>query len=111
MTTTKETNGSGIRAQGETMLARCTAACRTAARKLKQLEEQLAAKFIAETRGTIPGQLIQQAINEAEALAWSTRYPLLFLPELAEEKVRGARQWASRQQQILHQQNELVTNL
>ena len=111
MTTTKETNGSGIRAQGETMLARCTAACRTAARKLKQLEEQLAAKFIAETRGTIPGQLIQQAINEAEALAWSTRYPLLFLPELAEEKVRGARQWASRQQQILDQQNELVTIL
>jgi hypothetical protein len=93
------------------MLARCTAACRTAGRKLKQLEEQLAAKFFAETRGTIPGQLIQQAINEAEALAWSTRYPLLFLPELAEEKVRGARQWASRQQQILHQQDELVTNL
>jgi hypothetical protein len=111
MTTTKETNGSGIKAQGEAMLAKCTAACRTAARRLKQLEEQLAAKFATETRGTISGQLIQQAINEAEALAWSTRYPLLFLPELAEEKVRGARRWASRQRQILEQQNELVTVL
>jgi hypothetical protein len=111
MTTTKETNGLGIGSQGEGMLAKCTAACRTAARKLKQLEEQLAAKFVAETRGTILGQMIQQAMNEAEALAWSTRYPLLFLPELAEEKVRGARQWASRQQQILNQQNELVTIL
>jgi hypothetical protein len=111
MTTTKETNGLEVGSQREGMLAKCTAACRTAARKLKQLEEQLAAKFAAEAMGTIPGQLIQQAMNEAEALAWSTRYPLLFLPELAEEKVRGARQWASRQQQILHQQNELVTIL
>ena len=99
----KEMNGRGIKAQGVGTLAKCAEACRTAARKLKQLEEQLTEKLTAEIQGGVPQKLIQQAMNEAEALAWSTRYPLLFLPVLAEEKIQGARQWASRQQQILEQ--------
>ena len=109
MRTTKETNGWGIKAKGAKTLAACTEACRTAARKLKQLEEQLTAKLAAEIQGGVPQQLIQQAMNEAEALAWSTRYPLLFLPELAAEKIQSARQWASRQQQILEHQMRRFT--
>lgn len=72
-----------------------------AARKLKQFEEQLAEKLAAEVEASLPRQLIQQVVNEAEALAWATRYPHLFLPDLAEEKLQSARQWNSRQQQIL----------
>lgn len=106
-----ETNRWGIKEQGARTLAKCTEACRTAARKLKQLEEQLTEKLAAEIQGGVPQKLIQQAMNEAEALAWSTRYPLLFLPDLAEEKIQGARQWASRQQRILEQQRSLATVL
>jgi hypothetical protein len=35
-------------------------------------------------------QLIELAINEAEALAWQTGYPELVFPELAAEKARKA---------------------
>jgi hypothetical protein len=94
MKTTNETNGRGLK-------ARCADACRGAVRKLRQLEEQFAAKLIAEVQSGVPRRLVEQAINEAEALAWNTQFPLLFLPELAEEKIEGARQWARRQQDIL----------
>lgn len=110
MKTLNDTNR-GIREQGARTLAKCTEACRTAGRKLKQLEEQLTERLTAEIRDGVPQKLIQQAMNEAEALAWSTRYPLLFLPVLAEEKIEGARQWTSRQQQILERQKTLTTVL
>lgn len=97
MRTTIETNE---REKRVGTFAKCTELCRNAARKLKQLEEQLAKKLAAEVEGSVPQQLIRQAMNEAEALAWATRYPLLFLPDLAEEKVLSARQWNRRQQQI-----------
>jgi hypothetical protein len=106
MKTLNETDGWGIKT-----LTKCTEACRTAARKLKQLKEQLAEKLAAEIQGGIPQKLVQQAMNEAEALAWSTRYPLLFLPVLAEEKIQSVRQWTSRQQQILEHQRALKTVL
>ncbi|HTA31637.1 MAG TPA: hypothetical protein VK731_14180 [Candidatus Cybelea sp.] len=101
MKTVYETNGPGIRTKGTNALARCTDACRAAARKLREFEQKLAATVAAEIQGSVPQKLIHQAMNEAEALAWSTHYPLLFLPDLAEEKIQGARQWARRQQQIL----------
>jgi hypothetical protein len=101
MNTTNKMKGWGIKAKGVEALAKCTEACRAAARKLKQFEEQFAAKLAAEVQDGVPEQLIRQAMNEAEALAWSTRFPLLFLPELAEEKIHNARQWANRQHQIL----------
>src|SRR5271154_1225713 len=76
--------------------AKCTELCRAAARKLKQLEEQLVTKLVTEMEGSVPQHLVRQAMNEAEALAWASRYPLLFLPDLAEEKVQTARQWNNR---------------
>jgi hypothetical protein len=100
MTTTIETNGRESKGPGTGTLAKCTELCRTAARKLKQLEAQLISKLTAETQDSVPRQLVQQAVNEAEALAWSTPYPLLFLPELAQEKIQSARQWNRRQQEI-----------
>jgi hypothetical protein len=101
MKTTIEMNEGEAKVQATGALAKCTELCRTAARKLKHLEEQLAEKLAAEVEGIMPRQLLRQAMNEAEALAWTTPYPLLFLPDLAEEKVQSARQWTSRQQQIL----------
>ena len=40
---------------------------------------------------------VKSAVTEAEALAWSTPYPHLFLPALAEEKIACVQQWTRRQ--------------
>ena len=55
----------------------------------------------------LPDKLVRQSMTEAEALAWSTPYPLLVLPVLMEEKVAGACEWARRQREILERQREL----
>jgi len=43
---------------------------------------------------------VRLALTEAEALAWSTSYPHLFLPGLMEEKLQSARLWTSRQRRL-----------
>ena len=43
---------------------------------------------------------IRQAANEAAALAWTTQFPLLVLPELFEEKARAAQRHFEKQVQI-----------
>jgi len=85
-------------------------ACRNLATKFNQLKDTLMQKFAREYQSLVPSHLLQQAIVEAEALAWSTPYPLLFLPDLAEEKVLNARQWTERQQQILARQQQTWTH-
>jgi hypothetical protein len=50
-------------------------------------------------------QLLQSAVNEAEAVAWQTPYPHLFFPVLAEEKALAAQQWANRQR-VIHARTE-----
>jgi hypothetical protein len=42
-------------------------------------------------------QVLNAAVNEAEAVAWQTPYPHLFFPALAEEKATEVQQWAARQ--------------
>ena len=43
---------------------------------------------------------IRQAANEAAAIAWTTQFPLLVLPELFEEKARVAQRQFEKQAQI-----------
>ena len=45
-------------------------------------------------------QLVQLALNEAEALAWQTAYPHLLFPALAVEKVQAVATWQTRQQSV-----------
>ncbi len=45
-------------------------------------------------------RLLQQALNEAEAIAWQTGFPQLVFPSLAAEKARAAANWESRQRTI-----------
>ena len=73
-------------------------ACRAA---VDGLGRQFLADLAGEYKSALPGQWLDRAFAEAEAVAWSTPYPLLFLPELAHEKVRNVRRWADRQQDIL----------
>ncbi len=79
-------------------------ACRSETLKSNLLKNRLKQGIPSEIRGRIPDQLLNHAVVEAEALAWSTPYPLLFLPGLVEEKILGAGRWASRQREILNRQ-------
>lgn len=75
--------------------------CHAVAEKSNTLKYQLQWDLAASHEGRIPEKLVNHAVAEAEALAWSTPFPLLFLPGLAEEKVTKAGQWATRQREIL----------
>ncbi len=79
--------------------------CRSIAAKVAQLKKRLVARLSSEAKDWLPENLFRQEFVEAEALAWSTPFPLLFLPALAEEKVRNVEQWAGRQRQILDRGN------
>jgi hypothetical protein len=47
-----------------------------------------------------PERLVRLALNEAEAAAWQTKFPHLFFPNLATEKVRAVAAWNARQQSV-----------
>ena len=68
--------------------------------KLQALKERIASSLAAEFAGAVHAAAIQQAVNEADSLAATTPFPALFLPALAEEKVRAASVWQNRQTQI-----------
>jgi hypothetical protein len=84
--------------------------CRFEIVKSNLLKCRLKRRLATEVQGRIPEQLVNQAVAEAEALAWSTPYPLLFLPGLVEEKVLNAGHWASRQREILERQKSLAAD-
>jgi hypothetical protein len=58
------------------------------------------ASDLAHRFNNLSGQMLWQAVNEADALAATTAFPALVLPALAEEKVRHASLWAARQRLI-----------
>jgi hypothetical protein len=74
--------------------------------------ERLKAQLLAERlEGRGEPQLdshLRQAANEAAALAWVTRYPLLVFPALFEEKAETALLRAERQEQIRQRSRELL---
>lgn len=84
-----------------------TRACRAA---VNGMGKQVLAELAREYKASLPGQWLERAFAEAEAVAWSTPYPLLFLPELAHEKVQNVRRWAERQQQILQARPAYAVN-
>jgi len=50
---------------------------------------------------------LRRAANEAAALAWTTPFPLLFLPALFEEKTLAARHHTARQRSVRVRSREL----
>jgi hypothetical protein len=74
--------------------------------------ERLKARLLAERlEGRGEPQLdsyLRRAANEAAALAWVTRYPLLVFPALFEEKAKTALLRAERQEQIRQRSRELL---
>ncbi len=63
--------------------------------RLQRLRDAVASEFagLRDARG----QLVQLALNEAEALALQTGFPHLVFPALAQEKVSAVAVWHQRQ--------------
>ena len=59
--------------------------CRKLVATLRQLKTRLQDKY----EDALPGhrELVRQAVDEAEQLAWGTPFPHLFLPDFAEIRV------------------------
>ena len=72
------------------------ASCRKALAQMQAVKDAI----FAESSSALQPQarLLRLALNEAEALAWETRYPQLVFPALAAEKVQGVIAWNRRQQ-------------
>lgn len=45
-------------------------------------------------------RMLQLALNEAEAIAWETKYPHLVFPALAGEKVEALKSWRRHQKAV-----------
>ena len=76
--------------------------------ELERLKTQLLARQL-ETRWNPQSESqLRQAANEAAALAWVTRYPLLVFPALFEEKAEAALLRAERQEQVRQRSRELL---
>jgi hypothetical protein len=71
--------------------------------KRRLLREQLEQAPVPELNSSL-----DRAANEAAALAWVTRYPLLVFPALFEEKAAAAIARAARQEAILQRSQELM---
>jgi hypothetical protein len=76
--------------------------------ELERLKEQLLAERLEGRWEPELDSQLRRAANEAAALAWVTRYPLLVFPALFEEKAGAALLRAERQEQIFQRSRELV---
>ena len=68
---------------------------------LAEYREQILASLQSDAVEVTPPALLEQAVNEADALASLTPFPALFLPALLEEKVAQVRAWNKRQRRVL----------
>jgi hypothetical protein len=110
MNTRKPANLLNRRSQGRDLEAKPVRSCRSEVLKSNLLKYRLKRNLATEAGSRIPDQMLNRAVAEAEALAWTTPYPLLFLPGLVEEKVLTAGRWASRQHEILKRQKALAAD-
>ncbi|HTD87492.1 MAG TPA: hypothetical protein VK850_13015 [Candidatus Binatia bacterium] len=73
----------------------------TAETELDSLKDKLLRPLIEKTSDGRAETALRRAGTEAAALAWTTPFPLLFLPALLDEKVDRAEQHLARQKTIL----------
>ena len=76
----------------------CRASCRKIRAQIAGVKEAIFAEYSRAV--SAPERLVRLALNEAEAAAWQTKYPHLFFPTLAVEKVRALADWNARQQSL-----------
>ncbi len=89
----------------ESGFRRFSAAC---LQKLHDIKERVASELASEFGRVLGRDAVRQAVAEADSLAALTPFPALFLPTLAEEKVRAASDWHARQSLILERSRILA---
>src|SRR3954467_15904474 len=85
-------------AQQNSFTSFCRACSAKLIREIKRTKQELVAQFRSAFGGN--ERMLRLALNEAEALACLTEYPLLIFPTLALEKVQGVVGWQRHQQQV-----------
>ena len=75
--------------------------------ELERLKNRLLRQTLDELTAPEANGFVRQAANEAAALAWDTRFPLLVFPGLFEEKTATALRQVERQENILRRSQEL----
>ena len=74
--------------------------------------ERLKGRLLRDTLYDLPeagyGRYVRRAANEAAALAWASRYPLLVFPALFAEKTEAALLQAERQESVRERSLELL---
>lgn len=88
----------------QTLKNRCVQSCKKLLAEVDATRNRIANEFHETLEAN--GQLVQLALNEAEALAWETAYPHLLFPALAVEKVQATAAWQTRQRSL--QRNHLT---
>lgn len=68
---------------------------------LEQLKTRLLAEWLAAAPEAALHAPLRRALNDAAAVAWTTPFPLLVLPELAREKAEAARHYVQRQASLI----------
>jgi hypothetical protein len=76
----------------------CIACAKKLMAEVQRTKQELTAQFRRAFRGN--ERMLRLVLNEAEALAFLTEYPLLVFPTLALEKVEGAVAWQRHQMQV-----------
>jgi hypothetical protein len=76
--------------------------------KFDELQGRLVEATMGESTSPFVRGRIHQAARDAAALAWTTPYPLLVLPELFLEKAREAGQRLDKQRSVLMRSERLV---
>ncbi len=76
--------------------------------ELEQLKNRLLADRLGEAWSADDNSQMRRAANEAAALAWLTKYPLLVFPVLFEEKVDASLVRAEQQDRVRRISRELL---
>lgn len=79
-------------------LSACSASCQKLLSKLQRAKQSLFEEF--RPKVLVPDRMLRLALNEAEALAQQTGFPLLMFPTLAREKAEAVAAWNRRQQAL-----------
>src|SRR5690242_9321128 len=88
----------GIKPSGKGGSQGSGSVCRELAVQVTNIKNGLVREFGNAIGGQ--NQLLQAALNEAEALAWQTPFPHLLFPVLAHEKASAVSRWAARQRTV-----------
>ena len=86
------------------LLAACAASCRTFLNRIQSVKRGLLHEF-GHGRGS--DHVLRLALNEAEALAHESGFPMLIFPVLAREKAEAVAAWHRHQEAVRQSSSHL----